>query len=108
MKSHKKAFYSKTQRGKFNRSLLPAPITVLTQFGIHLGKINHRGYWQLYCPFHKDGKESNPSLNLHHVDGHYRCHSCGTKGGDILEFYIKLTRKRFIDASREFGAWEGC
>jgi DNA primase len=101
MRSHKKA-----QRGQFNRSLLPAPIIVLKQFGIHLGKMNHRGYWQLCCPFHKNGKESNPSLSLHHANGHYRCHTCGAKGGDILAFYMKLTGKHFIDASREIGAWE--
>lgn len=93
-------------RGKFNRDLLPRPITVLRQFNIKPGKINHRGYWQLRCPFHKNANESHPSFNLHHVDGHYRCHACGIKGRDILAFYMHKTGKRFIDAVIALGAWE--
>lgn len=97
----------KIRHGRFNRALLPTPLTVLSQLGIHPGKPNQSGYWKLCCPFHKDGKESNPSLNLHHINGHYRCHACGVKGGDILDFYMQITSLGFIDACIALGAWEG-
>lgn len=90
----------------FNRSLLPMPIVVLQRFGIKPGKANRGGYWILCCPFHKDGKEKNPSLHLQQVKGNYRCHACGIKGGDILSFYRAVTGKSFKDAAQELGAWE--
>jgi hypothetical protein len=96
----------KLYKGRFNRALLPAPLIVLNQLGIHPGKINARGYWRLRCPFHKNGEELNPSFNLHHIQGHYRCHSCGAKGRDILQFYRQITGAPFIEAAVALGAWE--
>jgi hypothetical protein len=98
----------KIRRGRFNRALLPDPLTVLNQLGIQPGKPSHRGYWRFCCPFHKNGNESNPSFNLHHIGGHYRCHACGAKGRDILDLYMRITGKQFIDASIALGAWENC
>lgn len=95
-------------RGRFNRNLLPTPLTVLHQLGIYPGNSNRSGYWTLHCPFHKNGKELNPSLNLHRISGHYRCHACSAKGGDILAFYMNATGKRFLTATTELGAWENC
>jgi hypothetical protein len=97
---------SKKHRGRLNRKLLPTPLTVLSQLSIRPGRPNQPGYWKLCCPFHKDGKESNPSLNLHHTNGHYRCHACGAKGGDILDFYMQITSLGFIDACISLSAWE--
>ncbi len=79
---------------------------VLNQLGIHPGKTNSRGYWLLQCPFHKDGKELNPSFNLHHLESHYRCHACGAKGGDIIQFYRQVTGVSFKEAAIALGIWE--
>jgi hypothetical protein len=98
----------KILRGRFSRALLPAPHFVLKLLGIQPGRTNNRGYWRIRCPFHKQGKELNPSFNLHHGDGHYRCHACGVKGRDILDFYMCITGKKFIDACIALGAWENC
>ena len=96
----------KMRRGRFNRALLPTPLAVLSQLGIRPGKPNQGGYWKLCCPFHKNGKELNPSLNLHHLNGHYRCHACGAKGGDIVSFYMQITGLGFVDTCITLGAWE--
>lgn len=96
----------KIRKGKFHRDRLPPPLIILKQLGIRPDKPNSRGYWQFRCPFHKNGQEVNPSFNLHKIEGHYRCHACGIKGGDILEFYRQVTRKPFIEAALDLGAWE--
>lgn len=90
----------------YNKMLLPTPIAVLQQLGLPFGKANFKGYLKLPCPFHKDGAEKNPSLNLHQINGHYRCHACGVKGGNILAFYMSITGKKFKTAAKELGAWE--
>jgi hypothetical protein len=104
-----RAYYcskSHSYQGRFVKNLLPTPLTVLHRLGFYSGKSNAKGYWKLPCPFHKDGKERSPSLNLHKNSGHYRCHACGAKGGDILSFYMNVTGKTFIKAAKELGAWE--
>lgn len=95
------------KKSKFNRAKLPEPALILTKLGKTPTKCNHQGYLVLCCPFHKSGKEENPSLNLHSVTGHYKCHSCGEKGSSILDFYMKVTGKPFKDAAKDLGAWEG-
>lgn len=49
-------------------------------------RINHvNSSWALLqCPFHKGGKERNPSFSLNTVDGYYKCFACG-KFGNITE-----------------------
>src|SRR5579862_5699780 len=93
-------------QGRFNRLFLPKPTQVLQHLGFSVKKINAKGYLQLRCPFHKNGNEKTPSLNVNKNTGYYRCHACGEKGGDILEFYINVTGKSFITAAKELGAWE--
>jgi DNA primase len=87
-----------THSTPFHRTALRQPVQVLNILGIPPNKMNRQGYWILRCPFHKDGNEKNPSLNVHTTDGHYRCHTCGAKGGDIVSFYMKKTDKNFIRA----------
>ena len=96
----------KIHRGRFNRALLPTPLTVLSQLGIRPSRPNQSGYWKFCCPFHKGGKEANPSFNLHHINGHYRCHACGAKGKDTLAFYMHIIGASFIDACVSLGCWE--
>lgn len=85
----------------FDRLQLPPPDMVLHGLGITLGKTNTKGYWVLHCPVHKNGQEQHPSLNLHSVTGHYRCHACGIKGRDILAFYRTVTGKTLMEAVQE-------
>ena len=99
-------FQHKTQ-GQFNRNRLPAPIVILNLLSIKPERINPAGYWTLRCPFHSGGQERNPSLNLHSGSGHYKCHACNAKGGDILAFYMAVTGMKFLDAVKKLGAWEG-
>jgi len=91
---------------RFKREKLPYPIGVLCFLGIKPGKANRRGYWIIRCPFHKNGQERKPSLNLLQVNGNYLCHACGAKGGDILDFFMKVTGKSFINAIETLGAVE--
>ena len=89
----------------FDRNLLPPPNAVLQRLGITVtGKMNAGGFWVLRCPFHKEGKESRPSFNMHAIDGFYRCHACGIKGGDVLAFYMAITHKEFREAVIDLGA----
>lgn len=96
----------KRSQGRFNKSGLALPVSVLGRLGIAHKQVNAKGYWVLRCPFHKDGQEKNPSLNVHYINGHYRCHTCGEKGGDILAFYMAVTGKKFFESACELGAWE--
>lgn len=91
---------------KYNKEKLPSPESVLNILGLKAIKRNQKGYLVLCCPFHKGGAEKNPSLNLHSSKGHYKCHSCGAKGGSIIDFYIKHTNTSFKEAAKDLGAWE--
>ena len=97
---------NKKAKGKFNKTKLPCPIAVLNKLGITPGRANQAGFLKIRCPFHKNGAEKNPSLNLHQQDGYFKCHSCGAKGGDILAFFMKVTNMYFIDAAKALNAWE--
>jgi DNA primase len=37
------------------------------------------------------------------VDGHFRCHACGARGGDIIALHMLVTGKSFIEAVHELG-----
>ncbi len=75
----------------------------LRKLGIKTNRKNSQGYFVLHCPFHKDGHEANPSLNLHSSNSHYKCHACGAKGGSIINFYINVTGKSFKEATKDLG-----
>lgn len=92
-------------QGQFNKDRLLEPVAVLNLLGIKIGKKNPAGYWILCCPFHAGGQEKNPSLSLHAGTGHYICHACGIKGGDILAFYMAVTGLKFPEAAKNLGAW---
>jgi hypothetical protein len=93
----------KTQR-EFDRSKLPSPISVLERLGIHPGRQTNSAFFLMKCPFHKGGHERHPSLGMHKEEGFYRCHSCGAKG-DLLAFFMQVTKKGFVECAKELGAW---
>jgi len=94
------------RKGRFNKSKIASPEAVLALLGLIPKKVNRAGYFELCCPFHKGGKEKHPSLNVHSKDGNYKCHTCGKKGGDILAFYMEVTKENFVAAAKALDAWE--
>lgn len=105
MRRHHPHLSSGIIRGRFNPALILFPSGVLRRLGIFSGDTNLKGYWKLHCPFHKNAKLFSPTLNMHHFDGHYLCYECGANGG-ILDFYMRLTGRNFLQASTDLGAWE--
>jgi DNA primase len=42
--------------------------------------------------------EAHPSLRMSTVDGHFFCHACGIKGGDIVALHMIITGLGFMQA----------
>src|SRR5262245_8703729 len=77
-----------------DRSSLPSQLASLKARGTSISR--PRGEWILLsCPAHKNGNERHPSLSMSLVDGHFRCHACGAKGGDIVALHMLTTGLRF-------------
>ena len=92
-------------QSNFDKSALMSPPAMLDSMGIRYQRAGSR--LAVYCPFHKSGKERNPSLLMHTKDGHYRCFTCGTKGGDVIAFYRAVTGAGFMDALKVLGVHRG-
>ena len=89
-------------RRTVDRASLPTPTLYLSERGLLLGKI--RGDWTtLRCPVHKAGAEAHPSLRISLADGHFRCMTCGVRGGDLIALHRLLTGTGFVQAVRELG-----
>ena len=87
---------------KLNRQTLPFPSDYLAKNG--LLKRSPKGEWTLItCPVHKNGEEKNPSMGINLFDGHFKCHACGAKGGDILALHRLRTGLGFKDAVSDLG-----
>lgn len=96
--------FGRERRGHhaLERGSLPAPWQYLTRRGLLKGKA--RGEWAIItCPAHKGGAEKRPSMSVSLIDGHFRCHACGAKGGDILALHRLITGMGFLDAVRDLG-----
>jgi DNA-directed RNA polymerase subunit N (RpoN/RPB10) len=93
------------QAQSLDRSNLPNPTWVLDKLGIRY--IRRPTWLQVYCPFHGNGQERNPSMGMHATDGHYRCHACGAKGGDVIAFYRAVTGKGFAESLKDLGVRHG-
>ena len=101
---YRRIFTSKSNasRKSLDRESLPTPAQYLTERGLLKGKAP--GEWAaITCPAHKGGAEQNPSLRVSKIDGHYRCHACGEKGGDIVALHRLITGKGFVEAVRDLG-----
>ena len=79
-----------------DKSGLMSPPVALDSLGIRYQRAGAR--LAVYCPFHKGGEERNPSLSMSPKDGHYKCFTCGEKGGDVISFYRAVTGAGFVDA----------
>jgi len=90
------------RRRELDRDSLPTPEKYLRGRGLLTGKT--RGEWiSIRCPVHKAGAEVHPSMRVSLRDGHFRCHACGAKGGDIIALHRLVTGLGFRDAVRDFG-----
>ena len=49
-----------------------------------------------HCPFHPDRKPGSFKINL--ITGAYKCFSCGTSGGGIIDFVRALHGLNFVEA----------
>ena len=82
-----------------DRSSLPDPLNYILERGLSTGR--PRGEWAtIRCPVHDD---DHPSMNVSITDGHFRCHACGAKGGDIIALHRLITGMGFLDAVRDLG-----
>jgi CHC2 zinc finger len=99
---YRRLFGPLQHRRKLDHASLPSPIAYLTQQGLLPGK--SRGEWaSIRCPAHKSGAEAHPSLRVSLIDGHFRCHACGAKGGDIIALHRLATGLGFREAVRDLG-----
>lgn len=84
-----------------DRSLIPpAESFYLQEFG-RLPR-RSRGWVQVCCCFHED---KHPSLSLNLSDGHFYCHGCGSKGGDVIAFLQLRYGYTFSTACQHLGCW---
>lgn len=91
-----------TTRRTLDRGSLPTTAQYLTDRG--LLKRTPRGEWTaIICPAHKAGTETNPSLRVSLVDGHFRCMACGASGGDVVALHRLITGVGFLAAVSELG-----
>lgn len=87
---------------KLAASKLVSPATALAVLGIRHRRSGQR--LECYCPFHKNGAERTPSLMVDARDGHFRCFTCGVKGGDVVALHRLATGSNFRDAAEAMGA----
>ena len=101
--SHYARLFGQPQRMRgLDRASLPSPAAYLAQRGIHATR--PRGDWvSICCPVHKGGDEQHPSMGVSVVDGHFCCHACGVKGGDIVALHRLVTGLGFRDAVLDLG-----
>lgn len=83
----------------FDRNLLPDPVAYLEAQGLAL---QGPGRWKTTrCAFHG----GSDSMRINVDSGGWCCMACGTKGGDILAYAMKLQGLEFIEAAKTLGAW---
>ena len=92
----------KPQRGELDRSSLSAPVRYLSEHGLLVGKVLAE-WTSIRCPKHKGGDELHPSMRVSLVDGHFACHACGAKGGDVIALHRLRTGLGFRDAVLDLG-----
>lgn len=85
---------------RFDHNSLPLPAEF---YADELGSLRGSGAWrQVCCCFHDD---KSPSLSVNIQTGGFKCHACGTKGGDIIDFQRLRYGQSFPEAVQVLGAW---
>ncbi len=94
--------FQRNHKSGLDHGSLPTPLQYLTERSLLEGK--QIGQWvSIRCPAHKAGAESNPSMRVSVSDGHFKCMTCGAKGGDLVALHRLITSLGFRDAVRELG-----
>ena len=100
--NHYHRLFGQPRGCRLDRTSIPAPVSYLAQRGLLTTK--PRGEWaSIRCPSHKGGDEQHASMRVSLVDGHFRCHACGAKGGDIVALHRLVTGSGFREAVQDLG-----
>lgn len=92
---------AKGYKRTFNRCLLPTPAAYYTK---QFPGMKIKSEWvKVKCCFHEP--DTNPSLHISMVDGHFRCFACGAKGCDVIAFHRLRFKASFVEAVNFMGAW---
>lgn len=83
---------------KLDRSLLPLAKDYYC--GEFSGLKTNQEWIKVVCPFHDD---HTPSLSINLKEGHFKCHACHIKGGDIISFHQKRYHLSFVEACQDLG-----
>lgn len=83
----------------FDRAALPSPRIFYEHEGLKLSRPS-RGWARSKCPLHGGDNPTSFAVNLD--TGGFFCHSCGAKGGDVLEFVRRRYQLSFPDALKHF------
>jgi hypothetical protein len=97
-----------TSARNFDRSMLPPPRVFYSREFRGLPRESSAGWVSLPCPFHSSGeKRGRPSksLRVNLRQGHFKCMSCETHGGDVVAFLMMRDRLDFRRAAQSLGAW---
>jgi hypothetical protein len=89
-------------RSELDRESLPTPLRYLTDNGL-LSRRPRGESAAIRCPSHKGGDEAHPSMLVSMVDGHFRCMTCGARGGDVIALHRLRTGLGFRDAVHDLG-----
>lgn len=100
---HYRRLFGAPRLRRLDRGSLPTPLRYLTEQSLLIGKARGDSA-TIRCPSHKGGDETHPSLIVSLVDGHFRCMTCGARGGDILELHRLRTGFGFREAVLDLGA----
>lgn len=57
--------------------------------------------WNGLCPFHPDKRAG--SLVINKSTGAFKCFSCGSNGGDIIDFHMKVNGLPFKESFKALG-----
>ena len=99
---YRRLFGCSQRRSELDRASLPPPVEYLSRQGLLPAKA--QGQWaSIRCPAHKSGAETHPSLRVSLAEGHFHCHACGAKGGDIIALHRLVTGLGFREAVHSLG-----
>lgn len=86
-----------------NRELLP-PSRVFYRNEFPRLSRPSRGWARTNCPLHEGKNPTSFSVNLE--TGSFWCHSCGARGGDLIDYFMQRDHCDFLTACKTLGCWD--